>query len=315
MTIANFFKQIKTVLADWKRQSHTRHLTFAQRIRDRVKTMVVEAMGPSCPAQVTQAYTAYNTAVGREDDTFKIITKSPRTEEIQTADTARDNTWSGVLNYLDFMQRLGTDAQKAAAKRVSDIAAQYKIRNNERYEDQNTHTMQFIQQCEGALAADIATLSMGQYVTQLKQQTQAVIDLIGLRNQELSGVDTRAMTPAREAVENAYVKLVGILNAHAITECAGGQSPYDQVIDVINADIDYYVTKVFTKSSGSASGGSGSGDTPTPAPDGGDDNGGDDGGGGNEGGGGSDPTPTPDPTPDPDPSGGGGGDDYDPNAI
>ena len=259
MTIANFFKQIKTVLADWKRQSHTRHLTFAQRIRDRVRTLVVEALGQSCPAQVTEAYTAFNAAVDHEDDTFKIITKSPYTEEIQTADTTRDNTWSGIMNFIDFMKRLGSELQKAAAKRVSEMAEQYKIKNNARYEDQNTLTMQFIQQCEGVLAADIQTLGMGEYIAQLKQQTQVVIDLIGQRNQEMAGIDTRAMTPAREAVENAYVKLIGILNAHAITECTGGSSPYDQAIDVINTDIDYYVSKVFTKSS-SSSGGSGSSD-------------------------------------------------------
>ena len=295
MTIGEFFKQIKTVLSRWSDQSHTRHLTFAQRIRDRVKSLVIDRLGASCPAQVSQAYTGFSNAVDHEDDTYKVVTKSPRTEEIQQADSERDNTWSGIMNFIDFMKRLGTAVQQAAAKRIQQMAEQYKIKNNERYEDQNTHTMQFIQQCEGALAADIATLNMGEYIAQLKSQTQTVIDLIGLRNAELANVDTRAMTPAREAVENAYVKLVGILNAHAITECEGGSSPYDQVVDVINSDIDYYVSKVFAKSSGSGSSPSPSPDpepTPDPQPDPDPDPD-------------PQPDPTPDPTPDPDPSGGG----------
>jgi len=151
MTISDFYKQIKPVLGRWHEQSHTRHLTFAQRVGSRVKTMIIDALETDTPAQIVEAYTAYNAAVEHEDETFKMVTKSPRTEQLQEADAVRDNTWSGVLDYLAFMQRLGTAAQKDAAKRVSEMADQYKIKNNERYEDQNTHTMQWIQQCEGAL--------------------------------------------------------------------------------------------------------------------------------------------------------------------
>lgn len=263
MTISNFFKQVMTILSRWSDQTHTRHLTYAQRIAERVRTLIVEVLGANCPQQLTNAYTGYQNAVDHEDDVFKIITKSPRTEEILQADTVRDNTWSGVLNYLDFMQRLGSAEQQAAAKRVAESAQSYKVANSSRYEDQNTNTMQWIQLCEGSMAADIATLNMGQYITKLKTETQAVIDLIGLRNQELSTIDPRAMQPARQETEDAYVLLIGVLNAHAITECVNGSSPYDAAIDVINQDIDYYVDKVFAKekpkdgsSNGSSSGNS-----------------------------------------------------------
>ena len=259
MNISDFYKQIKPVQGRWSIQSHTRHLTFAQRVGSRVKTMIIDTLGGNTPAQVVEAYTAYNAAVEHEDETFKIVTKSPRTEQLQEADAARDNTWSGVLDYLAFMQRLGTAAQKDAAKRVSEMADQYKIKNNERYEDQNTNTMQWIQQCEGALAEDIATLNMGTFVTKLKQETQAMIDIIGLRNQEMAAIDPKAMQPARQQTEEAYVKLAGIINAHAICEEAGGESPYDACIDTINSDIDYYVSKLFNKEKGK--------DEPEPTPE------------------------------------------------
>jgi hypothetical protein len=315
MKISDFFKQVMGILGRLHEQSHTRHLTFAQRIADRVKTLIIDVLGANCPAQVTNAYTGYQGAVDYEDDTFKIITKSPRTEEIQAADTTRDNTWSGVLNYLDFMQRLGSAEQQAAAKRVLERAQSYKIVNNARYEDQNTNTMQWIQQCEGVLAADITTLNMGQYISKLKTETQAVIDLIGLRNQEMANIDPKAMQPARQATEDAYVLLVGVLNAHAITECVGGVSPYDEAINVINSDIDYYVNKVFTtekpkegsgKGSGSSSGNSGSqqggssnGNNGSNGNDENNGSGSEEGGGSQQGGSGDDSGTTP-------PSGGGG---------
>ena len=247
MTISDFFKQVKTILSKWSDQMHKRHLGFAQRIDSRVQTYVIQELESDCPQQVTDAYQAFHTAVQHEDDVYKQATSSHLTEQIEQADTTRDNTWSGVMNYLDFMRRLGTDQQKAAAKRLIEQAEFYGIKNNSKYEDQNTDTMQWIQQCEGALSADVTVLNAGSYITQLKTETQAVIDLIGQRNAEMSQVDPKAMSSARQATEDAYVKLIGILNAHAITECEGGISPYDRAIDYINADIDYYVDKVFAK--------------------------------------------------------------------
>lgn len=247
MTIANFFKQIKAVLAEWKRQMHKRHLSFAQRIDGRVDTYVIQELESDCPQQITDAYQAYHAAVEHEDDVYKQATTSSYTEQIQQADATRDNTWSGVMNYLDFMRRLGTDQQKQAAQRLIQSAEFYGIKNNSKYEDQNTDTMQWIQQCEGALASDVTAVSAGSYIMQLKTETQAVITLIGQRNAEMSQIDPKAMSTARQATEDAYVKLVGIINAHAITEYVQGISPYDRSIDYINADIDYYVDKVFAK--------------------------------------------------------------------
>jgi len=99
---------------------------------------------------------------------------------------------------------------------------------------------------------------MGTFVTKLKQETQMVIDIIGQRTQEMAAIDPKAMQPARQQTEDAYVKLAGIINAHAICEEAGGESPYDACIDTINADIDYYVSKVFNKEKGK--------DEPEPEP-------------------------------------------------
>ena len=41
--------------------------------------------------------------------------------------------------------------------------------------------------------------------------------------------------------------IVTAINAYAVTQSEGGQSPYDQCIDYVNSDQDYYVQHVFTK--------------------------------------------------------------------
>ena len=87
----------------------------------------------------------------------------------------------------------------------------------------------------------------GTYIQTLKTETQQVIDLIALRNREQSQIDPTAMQPARQAVEDAYVHMVGVINAHAITDCQSGGSPFDAAIDYLNETIDYNVDKVFAK--------------------------------------------------------------------
>ena len=247
MTISDFYKQIKPVVGRLSLQSHTRHLTFVQRIDTIVGEDIVTEQGQDCPPKVRNTYNTFHAAVAHEDDVYMIVTKSTRTEEIEAADAQRDNTWSGVRSFLDSQARLGSAEQKAAAKRMLDLADQYKISNRERYEDQNTHTMQWIQKLETDLAEDVTATGAGTYIQTLKTETQQVIDLIALRNREQSQIDPTAMQPARQAVEDAYVHMVGVINAFAITECQSSGSPFDAAIDYLNETIDYNVDKVFAK--------------------------------------------------------------------
>ena len=285
------FKQIKSILGRVGNQSHKTHLLWMKTFRDRVTDNVITPMGDSCPALISDAFSSFDTAVTHEDQTAIIIQKSQHTEEIEKADDVRDNTWLGIKTMAEALLRVGTDVQKAAAKRFLDSASAHKIGISQKYEIETESIRQFIQQCEGTLAADVATLGLTSLIAQLKQENETVHTLIQQRNTEAAGVDPTAMQTAREQTDAAYKQLVILINAFAITTWANGQSPYDTCIDLVNSDIDYYERHVFSKKKKSDD-------------DGSDDQGGggsdDQGGGGSDDqGGGDDPQPGPQPDPTP----------------
>lgn len=307
------FKQINPILGRISNQSNKAHLMWSKTFRDRISSNIIDIPGANPPALVSTVFTAYAAAVTAEDDTAIVIQKSQHTEEIEQADGVRDNTWLGIKTMAEALLRVGTEDQKRAAKRFLDSANAHNIGISQKYEIETESLRQFIQVCEGDLAADVATLGLTALIAQLKQENEAVHTLIQQRNTEAAGIEVAAMKTAREETDALYKQLVTIINAFAISTYADGHSPYDTCIDLINADIDYYDKHVFSKKKktdgdgddqggsddqggGSDSGGGSDDQGGDDGPhDGGDDQGGDDGphDGGDDQGGGDGPAPGP----------------------
>lgn len=273
------FKQIEKFAYRITRQTNIRHLNWSKTFRDRVESEIITPLDDSCPALISNAFSSYDTAVNCEDQVAIVIQRSEKTEELEQADSVRDNTWLGIKTMAESLQRIGTAEQKAAAKRFLSSADTHNIGISQRYEDETEHLRQFIQQCEGSLATDVETLGLTSLIAQLKTENEAVHQIIVERNTEASAADPTAMQTARTDVDDLYKQLVMIINAFAIAEWEQGQSPYDTAIDRINADIDYYDKHVFQKESkkkddGQGGGGEGSSDSDDQGDDSGDQGGG-----------------------------------------
>lgn len=241
------FKQIKRFIGRIVNQSNIRHLNWSKTFRDRVKNDIVLELEQDCPAMIISCYNQYNAAVTTEDETAIIIQKSDRTEALQEADKTRDNTLLGIKSMVESLGRIGTAAQKEAAKRFMSSYDSHGIGILQRYQEETERIRQFIQQCEGALSSDVATLGITALIAQLKTENEAVNTLIIERNAEASQVDPTAMQTARADVDALYKQLVTVINAFAVVEQQQGVSPYDRAINNINADIDYYDKHVFTQ--------------------------------------------------------------------
>ena len=309
-----------------REQKNVRHLSFLKRVVKRVQNCIIEALGANCPQKLQEGYQLFSQRVDREDDVYLVSQKSELTAQVDEWDKKRDNTYVGVRTMADALQRIGTQEQQEAATKVLERIGQHKIDVNDRYEDEGEKLAQLVQDLQGPLAAQAATLGLTSQVAVLKEQNDQTEHYLELRQNERADQTPQAMMKARTSADEAYELMVTLINSFAVVESVNGVSPYDTCISYVNSDIKYYVDHVFYKKKGS--GGSVPDDdsdvnpdptpTPTPTPsDGGSD---DQGGGGSDQGGGSEeggdtPTPTPGgdtPTPDPtpDPSGGGeeGGD-------
>lgn len=242
------FKQIHPFMSRVSDQKHIRHLSWMKRFQGRVADNIVTPMGDDCPAQIADAYRAHSAAVSHEDQVYLIIQESQLTALIEEWDQRRDNTYVGIRTLTDALLRIGTDQQKQAAERVTGCLGHYKVSISERYQDESEKLTQLIQELEAQpLAADVATLGLTAHVATLKTENETTQRYLAMRQEERAQQDPQAMNKARAATDEAYTLLVTLINAYAVTQSEGGVSPYDQCIDYVNSDQDYYVQHVFTK--------------------------------------------------------------------
>ena len=248
MALTERFKQIEPFVGKLQRAPHAAHLSWMQRVQERVQSLIVTELGQDCPAMIVSQNTALVAAVQAEDEAYRTITRSPLTEQIAEADQLRDNTYIGLRTMVEALGRVGTAAQKDAAPRVLQAMRDYQVSTSENYELESTHIAQLIQQLEvQPLSDDCTTLAITSLVSQLKTENQQVQTLIAQRNEQQAGIDAQAMQRARQASDLVYVETVMVINAFAVVEQQQGASPYDHAIDVVNQDQEYYVQQVFPR--------------------------------------------------------------------
>ena len=257
MTI-NVFKQINAFAYEVMRQSNTRHLSWIKQVGGRLQTEIIEQLGASVPALLSQAITQFQTAAAHEDECYLIISKSELTPQIAALDSERDTKYVGLKSMADALHRIGSAEQQQAAGQLIDLCAHYKVDISERYDDETTKMSQLLQELQTETwTARIETLGLTATVGELVSLNQQIKHLIDLRNNDLSQVTPQAMLQARAASDEAYALVVTIINALAIADWANGSSHYDQAVARINQDQDYYLKNVFAKGKGGASTGTG----------------------------------------------------------
>jgi hypothetical protein len=195
----------------------------------------------------------FTQAFNRENEAFKAQRGSDFTAQLKDADLSRDNTLSGVRGMLDALSKIGSDDQKIAAPKIQRIFDLYKVKSADSYEDQGIKLSQVCSDIEARddLRDALQTCGLTNQMALLKAQNEECRRLVNARNAERSQIDNQAMNKARKETDAAYADFVLLLNAYAITTWADGRSPYDELIDVLNADIDYYKNWVLRKSGSS----------------------------------------------------------------
>ena len=280
-------KQITPFLSAIDSLSHAKHFSYMTRIRDRAKDYVVTPLGEGLPANLKSAYQTLNMAVVNEDSAYKSQRGSDLTALIKEADDVRDNTLSGIKSMLDALSRIGTDEQKAAVVKVQRQMDVYKLKSTDSYEEEGIKIQQFCADCNVDLQLEQALTALGLVgqVRTLGEQNEQCRRLVNQRNEQRSFTDNQAMQKARKVTDAAYADFVMMLNAYNVVSLGTSQGQYEQAIQIINADIDYYKQWVLRKGGSSDEGG----EDEEPETDGGNSDGG------------SEVTPV---TPEPTPSGG-----------
>ena len=232
-----------------QRMNNGAHFTFVSNILARAEadTAVKE--------KASELVSNFKAAVTAEDEALKISQKSLLTDDIAKADNDRDALYAGYKKAVEGFLAMPVADMAQAAKALSQHIKEDKI-NTAGHLDKETGLLDnFITDLEGKFSAQVITLGLTPFVTNLKEANERVRTLTLQRTNEKMGITVGALKTARTASDDAYRALVKMVNALALVF---GEKDYTSFIDYVNTEITHYKREVLNlkSTSPSTSGGS-----------------------------------------------------------
>lgn len=237
-----------------QRMNNGAHFTFVSNILARAEadTAVKE--------KASELVSNFKAAVTAEDEALKISQKSLLTDDIAKADNDRDALYAGYKKAVEGFLAMPVADMAQAAKVLSQHIKDYKINTAGQLDKETGLLVNFITDLEGKFSAQVITLGLTAFVTNLKEANERVKTLTLQRTNEKMGITIGALKTARTASDDAYRALVKMVNALALVF---GEKDYTSFIDYVNTEITHYKREVLNQksTSPSTSGGSTDGGT------------------------------------------------------
>lgn len=234
-----------------QRMNNGAHFTFVSNILARAEadTAVKE--------KASELVSNFKAAVTAEDEALKISQKSLLTDDIAKADNDRDALYAGYKKAVEGFLAMPVADMAQAAKVLSQHIKDYKINTAGQLDKETGLLVNFITDLEGKFSAQVITLGLTSFVTNLKEANERVRTLTLQRTNEKMGITVGALKTARTASDDAYRALVKMVNALALVF---GEKDYTSFIDYVNTEITHYKREVLNQKSTSPSTSGGSTD-------------------------------------------------------
>lgn len=239
-----------------QRMNNGAHFTFVSNILTRAEadTAVKE--------KASELVSKFKAAVTAEDEALKISQKSLLTDDIAKADNDRDALYAGYKKAVEGFLAMPVAEMAQAAKVLSQHIKDYKINTAGQLDKETGLLVNFITDLEDKYSAQVTTLGLTAFVTNLKEANERVRTFTLQRTNEKMGITVGALKTARTASDDAYRALVKMVNALALVF---GEKDYAAFIDYVNTEITHYKREVLNqKSTATSTSGSSAGDSTKP---------------------------------------------------
>ena len=239
-----------------QRMNNGAHFTFVSNILTRAEadTAVKE--------KASELVSKFKAAVTAEDEALKISQKSLLTDDIAKADNDRDTLYAGYKKAVEGFLAMPVAEMAQAAKILSQHIKDYKINTAGQLDKETGLLVNFITDLEDKYSAQVTTLGLTAFVTNLKEANERVRTFTLQRTNEKMGITVGALKTARTASDDAYRALVKMVNALALVF---GEKDYTAFIDYVNTEITHYKREVLNqKSTATSTSGGSAGDSTKP---------------------------------------------------
>ena len=234
-----------------QRMNNGAHFTFVSNILARAEA------DTAVKGKASELVSNFKAAVAAEDEALKISQKSLLTDDIAKADNDRDVLYAGYKKAVEGFLAMPVADMAQAAKVLSQHIKDYKINTAGQLDKETGLLVNFITDLEGKFSAQVITLGLTAFVTNLKEANERVRTLTLQRTNEKMGITVGALKTARTASDDAYRALVKMVNALALVF---GEKDYTSFIDYVNTEITHYKREVLNQKSTSPSTSGGSTD-------------------------------------------------------
>ena len=217
------------------RMNNGAHFTYVSNILARAEA------DTAVKGKASEQLAAFKATVAAEDEALKISQKSLLTDDIAKADSDRDALYAGYKKAVEGFLAMPIADMAQAAKVLAQHIKDYKINTADQLDKETGLLVNFITDLEGKYSAQVTTLGLTAFVTNMKEANERVRTLTLQRTNEKMGVTVGALKAARTATDNAYRALVKMVNALTLVF---GEKDYTSFIDYVNTEVTHYKREV-----------------------------------------------------------------------
>lgn len=224
-----FIKSIH--LNDLQNEEHFGFQTYVDELVDEASASVLKV-------EPQQANHKLKLAIERT--VLDLIRKSAYTSKVNDADTDRDRPIRGFFKVVKGLLHHFTPAISDAAYRVDVINESFSDITRLSKEKQTNATISYLDALR-ATGADIATLGLADWVTEIERTNNVYVDLVKNRFDEKDEKPNTNMKEARVETDEAYRAIVDRINAFITID---GDAQYATFVTKLNNRIDSFAIAI-----------------------------------------------------------------------
>lgn len=212
--------------------------------------LIAEGLPETSVTFLTTGVNTHKTAVESLDSALKVSTTVPSAKWVTEADASRDSAWSGLYYYVKAMTAHPDASIAAAAERALAILEKYGNPTAKPQLEESGILHNLLQELnEAKEAGDFNGLDIEPWMERLENAENSFLTATDEKVQEEAAREVGLSKQARQAADDAYRKLVDIVNMLAAMH---GDEKFATFIGNVNALVEQQRAKLKTRATNSA---------------------------------------------------------------
>lgn len=212
--------------------------------------LIAEGLPETSVTFLTTGVDTHKTALEGLDSALKVSTTVPSAKWVMEADAARDFAWTGLYNYVKAMTAHPDASIAAAAEKALAILDKYGNPTAKPQLEESGILYNLLQELKAAKeVGDFTDLGIEPWLTRLENTETSFLNATDAKVQEEATREAGLSKQARLAADDAYRKLVDIVNMLAAMH---GDEKFATFIGNVNALVEQQRTKLKTRATNSA---------------------------------------------------------------